>query len=31
VFATAVAEKAAGRFMIRNRIRVVKRHSEGEW
>jgi hypothetical protein len=21
----------AGRFMIRNRIRVVKRHPEGDW
>jgi hypothetical protein len=26
VFAGAVAEKSAGRLMIRNRIRVVKRH-----
>jgi hypothetical protein len=25
------AEKPAGRFMIRNRIRVVKRHPEGDW
>jgi hypothetical protein len=26
VFAAAIAEKPAARFMIRNRIRVVKRH-----
>jgi hypothetical protein len=25
------AEKPAGRFMIRNRTRVVKRHPEGDW
>jgi hypothetical protein len=31
VFAVAVAEKPAGRFMIRNRIRVVQRHPEGDW
>jgi hypothetical protein len=30
-FAAAVAEKPAARFMIRNRIRVVKRHPEGDW
>jgi hypothetical protein len=30
-FAAAVAEKPASRFMIRNRIRVVKRHPEGDW
>jgi hypothetical protein len=30
-FAAAVAEKPTGRFMIRQRIRVVKRHSEGDW
>jgi hypothetical protein len=30
-FAAATAEKPAGRFMIRNRIRVVKRHPEGDW
>jgi hypothetical protein len=30
-FAAAVAEKPSGRFMIRNRIRVVKRHPEGDW
>jgi hypothetical protein len=31
VFAVAVAERSAGRFMIRQRIRVVKRHPEGDW
>jgi hypothetical protein len=31
VFAAAIAEKPAGRFTIRNRIRVVKRHPEGDW
>jgi hypothetical protein len=31
VFAVAVAEKPASRFMIRSRIRVVKRHPEGDW
>jgi len=30
-FASAVAEKPAAQFMIRSRIRVVKRHSEGDW
>jgi hypothetical protein len=30
-FAVAVAENPAARFMIRNRIRVVKRHPEGNW
>jgi hypothetical protein len=30
-FAAAIAEKPCGRFMIRNRIRVVQRHPEGEW
>jgi hypothetical protein len=30
-FAAAVAEKPGGRFMIRHRIRVVKRHPEGDW
>jgi hypothetical protein len=30
-FAAAIAEKPAGRFMIRQRIRVVQRHPEGEW
>jgi hypothetical protein len=31
VFDAAVAEKPAGMFMIRQRIRVVKRHPEGDW
>jgi hypothetical protein len=31
VFAYAVAEKPAGRFMIRSRIRVVQRHPKGDW
>jgi hypothetical protein len=31
VFAAAVAKKPAGRFMIRNRARVVKRHPQGDW
>ena len=31
VFAAAIAKKPAGRFMIRNRTRVVKRHPEGDW
>jgi hypothetical protein len=31
LIAAAIAEKPAGRFMIRNRIRVVKRHPEGDW
>jgi hypothetical protein len=30
VFKVAVAEKPAGRFMIRSRRRVVKRHPEGD-
>jgi len=30
-FAAAIAEKSAARFMIRQRIRVVKRHPEGDW
>jgi hypothetical protein len=30
-FAAAVAEKPAARFMIRNRIRIVQRHPEGDW
>jgi hypothetical protein len=31
-FDAAVAEKPnGGRFMVRHRIRVVKRHPEGEW
>ena len=29
-FAAAVEEKPGGRFMIRNRIRVVQRHPEGD-
>ena len=29
VFKEAIAEKPAGRFMIRSRTRVVKRHPEG--
>jgi hypothetical protein len=28
---TATAEKPAGRFMIRSRTRVVKRHPGGDW
>jgi hypothetical protein len=31
VFEVVVAEKPAGRFMIRQRTRVVKRHPEGDW
>jgi hypothetical protein len=31
VFVVAIKEKPAGRFMIRQRIRVVKRHPEGDW
>jgi hypothetical protein len=27
----AITEKPAGRFMIRNRTRVVQRHPEGDW
>jgi hypothetical protein len=30
-FKFAIAEKPIGRFMIRSRIRVVKRHPEGDW
>jgi hypothetical protein len=30
-FAVAIAEKPAGRFTIRGRTRVVKRHPEGDW
>jgi hypothetical protein len=30
VFAAAVEEKPAGQFMIRNRIRAVNRHPEGD-
>lgn len=31
VLAAAVAEKPAGRFMIRSRTRVMQRHPEGHW
>jgi hypothetical protein len=31
VFKAAIAEKPAGRFMIRSRTRVVKRHPQGDW
>jgi hypothetical protein len=31
VFEVAIKEKPAGRFMIRSRTRVVKRHPEGDW
>jgi hypothetical protein len=30
-FNVAIAEKRAGRFMIRSRTRVVKRHPERDW
>jgi hypothetical protein len=30
VFAAVIAEKLAGRFMIRSRIRVVNRYPEGD-
>jgi hypothetical protein len=30
-FKVAVEEKPTGWYMIRNRIRVVKRHPEGDW
>ena len=30
-FRAAIAEKAAGRFMIRSRTRVVRRYPEGDW
>jgi len=30
-FDAAVEEKPAGWFTIRHRIRVVKRHPEGDW
>jgi len=30
-FAAAIGEKPAGRFMIRGRTRVVRRHPEGDW
>jgi hypothetical protein len=31
VFKVAIEEKPAGKFMIRSRTRVVKRHPEGDW
>jgi hypothetical protein len=31
VFAAAVAEKPAARFMIRSRTRVVQRYPKGDW
>jgi hypothetical protein len=31
VFKEAIAEKPAGKFMIRSRTHVVKRHPEGDW
>jgi hypothetical protein len=31
LLAAAVAEKPAGRYMIRSRTRVMKRHPEGDW
>ncbi len=31
VFKEAVAEKSGGKFMIRSRTRVVKRHPKGDW
>jgi len=31
VFNAAIADKPTGRFMIRGRTRVVKRHPEGDW
>ena len=30
-FKAAIAEKPAGRFMIRSRTRVVQRHPKGDW
>jgi hypothetical protein len=30
-FVAAIAEKPSARFMIRHRIRVVKRHPQGDW
>jgi hypothetical protein len=30
-FAAAIEARPAGWFMIRHRIRVVKRHPEGDW
>jgi hypothetical protein len=31
VFAVAIEEKPAARFMIRSRTRVVRRHPKGDW
>jgi hypothetical protein len=31
LLAVAIENKPAGRFMIRSRIRVVKRHREDDW
>jgi hypothetical protein len=31
VLAAAIAEKPAGRSMIRSRTRVVQRHPQGDW
>jgi hypothetical protein len=31
VFAIAVEEKPAGRFMIRSHTRVVQRYPNGDW
>jgi hypothetical protein len=31
VFEAAVEEKPRSRFTVRQRIRVVKRHPEGDW
>jgi hypothetical protein len=30
-FTVAVEEKPTGRFMIRSRTRVVRRHPKGDW
>ena len=30
-FKAAIEEKPTGRFMIRSRTRVVKRHADGDW
>jgi hypothetical protein len=30
-FKQAIADKPSGRFMIRSRTRVMKRHPEGDW
>jgi hypothetical protein len=31
VFEAVIADKPEGRFTIRQRIRTVKRHPEGDW